>query len=174
VPPPTGVLRHHLRWPTTTTRDNRGTDDDGMTTAEPTTVVVVVVPAATPPPPPLTATTATPHGPSTSTPRPAPFRCGPIPGGGGVDIQQPLPSAMLADSLPYDLPPQQADPTFVPPLAHLPPAAWTPWTTPGAPTHDLPPQQVAPTFVPPLEHPPQAVWTLWTASSTLPYGLPPQ
>jgi hypothetical protein len=44
----------------------------------------VAAPAATPPPLPLTAVTATPHGPSTLTPGLAPFRCGPVSGGGGA------------------------------------------------------------------------------------------
>jgi hypothetical protein len=60
-----------------TTSDNRGADDGGTTTVEPAVVAAVVAPEATPPPPPLTAMTATPRGPSTSTPGPAPFRCGP-------------------------------------------------------------------------------------------------
>jgi hypothetical protein len=70
------VLRHRLRWPTMTTRDNCSADDGGTTTAEPMAATDVVVPAVTPPPPPLTAAMATPRGPSTSTPRLTPFRCG--------------------------------------------------------------------------------------------------
>jgi hypothetical protein len=88
-----------------TTCDNRGADDDDTITTEPTTAVVVVAPTVTPPPPPLTATMATPRGPSTSTPRLAPFRCDLVPKGGGVDVQQPLPSIMLAGDLSYGLPP---------------------------------------------------------------------
>jgi hypothetical protein len=65
-----------------------------------------------------------------------------------------LPSAMLVGALPKGLPPQQTGPTFAPPLAHLPPVAWTPWMTPDALTHSLPPQQAALTFTKPLEHPP--------------------
>jgi hypothetical protein len=129
--PLSGVLRHYLQWPMMTTCDNCGVD--GLTITEPTTavdVVVVVAPAATPPPPPLTATTATPRGPSTSTLGPTPFRCGLVLG--GVDVQQPLLSAMLAGALPYGLPPQQADPNFVPPLALPPSVAWTLWMTSDA------------------------------------------
>jgi hypothetical protein len=106
-----------------TTRDNYDTDDDGATTAEPATVVTVAATAATPPSPPLTAATATPHGPSISTPGPALFMCDPVLGGRRPAAS---PSTMLADALPYGLPPQQADPNFVPPLAHLPPVAWPP------------------------------------------------
>jgi hypothetical protein len=65
------------------------------------------------------------------------FRYGSVPG--GVNVQRPLPSVMLASALPYGLPLQQVGPTFVPPLAHLPPAAWTPWTTPSALSYGLPP-----------------------------------
>jgi hypothetical protein len=85
-----------------TTHDNRGTDDGGATITEPAVVAAVVAPVVTPPPPPLTVATATPCGLSTSTPGPAPFRCDRF---WGVDVQQPLPSAMLADALPYGLPP---------------------------------------------------------------------
>jgi hypothetical protein len=79
---PLGVLHHHLRWLPTTTCNNHGTGDGSMTTAEPT--AAVVAPAATPPPSPLMATTTTPCGPSTLTPRLAPFRCGLVLRGGGL------------------------------------------------------------------------------------------
>jgi hypothetical protein len=112
-------------------------DDVDATTAEPAVVAAVVDLAATSPSPPLTVAMATPLGPSTSTPGLAPFRCGPVLGG-GVDVQQPLPSTMLASALTYGLPPQQGSPTFVPPLAHLPLMAWPPWMTPGALPYGLP------------------------------------
>jgi hypothetical protein len=66
--------------------------------------------------------------------------------GEGVNVQQPLPSAMLADALTYGLPPHQVSLTFAPPLAHPPTAACTLWTTSGALPYSLPPQQVDPTF----------------------------
>jgi hypothetical protein len=66
--------------------------------------------------------------------------------GEGVNVQQPLPSAMLADTLTYGLPPHQVSLTFAPPLAHPPTAACTLWTTSGALPYSLPPQQVDPTF----------------------------
>jgi hypothetical protein len=165
------VLHHRLRWPSPTTRDNRDVDDGGTTTAAPAATTVVVAPAATPLSLLLTTAMATPRGPSTSTPGPAPFKCG-LDGGGGVDVQQPLSSAMLVDALTYGLPPHQADPTFAPPLAHPPPTAWTPWMTPDALTYGLPPQQAGLTFAPPLAHPPPVAWTPWTTSNALPYGLP--
>jgi hypothetical protein len=64
-----------------TTHDNRGVDDDGVTTVELTVAAAVVAPAVTPPLLPLTAAMATPRRPSTSTPGPTPFRCGPVLGG---------------------------------------------------------------------------------------------
>jgi hypothetical protein len=79
--PPLGVLHHHFQWPTTTSCDNRGADNGSTTIAEPAAAATVAAPAATLPPPPFTTTTATPRGPSTSTPGPAPFRCGLVPGG---------------------------------------------------------------------------------------------
>jgi hypothetical protein len=147
-----------------TTHDNRGTDDGSTTTAEPVASAAVAAPATTPPSSSLMATTATPRAPSTSTPGPAPFRCGPIPGGGGVDVQQHLPSVMLAGALPYDLPPQQAGPTFAPSLTHLPLVAWPPWMTSGALPYGLPPQQAAPTFTSPLPPPPPTSWPPWMSS----------
>jgi hypothetical protein len=97
-----------------------------------------------------------------------------------LHLMAPLPRPLdrhrseLADDLTYNFPPHQASPTFVSPLAHSPPAAWTQWMTPGALTYGLPPQQADPTFAPPLAHPPSAAWTPWMTSSALPYGLPPQ
>jgi hypothetical protein len=67
-----------------TTHDNRSADNGGMITVEPTAaeaVAAMVALAVTPPPPPLTAAMTTPCGPSTSTPGPAGFRCGLVPGG---------------------------------------------------------------------------------------------
>jgi hypothetical protein len=86
-------------------------------------------------------------------------------GGGGVNVQQPLPSSMLAGTPPYDLPQQQASPTFVLPLAPPLLVAWTPWMNSGALPYGLPLQQVGPIFVPPLAPPPPAVSTLWMSSS---------
>jgi hypothetical protein len=85
-------------------------------------------------------------------------------GGGGVDVQQHLPSVMLAGALPYDLPPQQAGPTFAPSLTHLPLVAWPPWMTSGALPYGLPPQQAAPTFTSPLPPPPPTSWPPWMSS----------
>jgi hypothetical protein len=53
-----------------------------------------------------------------------------------LHLMAPLPRPLdrhrseLADDLTYNFPPHQASPTFVSPLAHSPPAAWTPWMTP--------------------------------------------
>jgi hypothetical protein len=68
-----------------TTCDNHDVDDGNTTTVEPVAAAVaaMVAPTVTPPPLPLTATMATPRGPSTSTPGLAPFRCGLVSGGGG-------------------------------------------------------------------------------------------
>jgi hypothetical protein len=85
-------------------------------------------------------------------------------GGGGVDIQQPLPSVMLADALTYGLPLQQTGLTLASPLAHPPPVAWTLWMTSSALPYGLPLQQVDPTFVPPLAPPPPASWPPWMSS----------
>jgi hypothetical protein len=76
-------LRHRLQWPMTTTHDNRGVDGGGVTTVELTVAAAVVAPAVTPPLLPLTVAMATPRRPSTSTPGPTLFRCGPVLGGGG-------------------------------------------------------------------------------------------
>jgi hypothetical protein len=64
----------------TTNRDDRSDGDGGTTTTTVAILVAVVASTATPPPP-LRARVTTPHGPSTSTPRPTPFRCGRVLGG---------------------------------------------------------------------------------------------
>jgi hypothetical protein len=78
VVPPPGVMRHRLQWLTTITHDTRDADDGSATAAA---VAAVVVPAATPPSAALTATMATPRGPSTLTTGLTQFRCGLVPGG---------------------------------------------------------------------------------------------
>jgi hypothetical protein len=109
-------------------RDNRGGNDRGGSCSD--------------------TTIASPHGSDGYTPWPLyldpradtiQMWLGSVGEGGGVDVQQPLPSAMLADALPYVLPPQQATLTFAPPLVHVPPAAWPPWMTPDALPYSLPP-----------------------------------
>jgi hypothetical protein len=59
------------------------------------------------------------HGPPTSTPGSAPFKCGRVPGVVGVQQPHLRPQAMLADALPYAPPPQVGLP-YMPPLAPLP------------------------------------------------------
>jgi hypothetical protein len=86
-----------------TTRDNCGVDDGGTTITTPTTVTAVVAPAATPPPLALTVDGYT-SWPIYLNPWTGTVQM--WPGYGGVNIQQPLPSAMLAGALTYDLPPQ--------------------------------------------------------------------
>jgi hypothetical protein len=81
---------------------------------------------------------------------------------------------MLAGALTYSLTLHQVDLTFAPPLAHPPPTAWTPWTTPDALIYGLPSQQTGPTFASPQAHPPPVMWTPWMTSSALPFDLPPQ
>jgi hypothetical protein len=90
-----------------TTCDNRGADDGGMKTVEPmvaTIVATVVALATTPPPPPLTVMPATPRGPLYLDPWTGTIQMCLILGG-GVDVQQPLPLAMLVGALIYGLPP---------------------------------------------------------------------
>jgi hypothetical protein len=75
-------------------------------TATTATAVAVVMAAMAVAPPTLLLPRVC--GPPTSTPGPAPFKCGRVKGrGGGVDVQQPhlCPQAMLAGALPYGPPP---------------------------------------------------------------------
>jgi hypothetical protein len=85
-----------------TTHKNRSADDGGTTAMEPTVAAAVVVPTATPPPHPSRQRWLHLMAP---LPRPLDWHFSDVAWFREGDVQQPLPSAMLAGALPYGLSP---------------------------------------------------------------------